>query len=92
MRARVTPLNLFKLIQALLSERHVTLGKEVDMIEKVISKRCPEELVLWSIVYDGLNIQIPLSITVIGYANDGAVVLEAGTSPELEYKAQLSLA
>lgn len=50
------------------------------MIEKVVSKWCSQELVLWSIVFDDLLIiQISLSIAVIDYADDGEVVVEADT-------------
>lgn len=92
LRARVTPLNLYKLVQAFLSERRAALGQGAARVEKEVSKGCPQGSVLspllWNIIFDDLlSAQTPTGVTVIGYADDGVVVIEADTRPELEHKA-----
>lgn len=52
------------------------------MIEKKVSKGCPQESVLapllWNLIFDDLlSILMPEGITVFGYTDYGALVIEA---------------
>ncbi|VVC42798.1 Reverse transcriptase domain, partial [Cinara cedri] len=66
-------------------------------VEKEISKGCPQGSVLapllWNLIFDDLlSATMPDRVTVFGYADDGAVVVEAGSRPEIEHRADLALA
>ncbi|MGI4816883.1 MAG: reverse transcriptase family protein [Janthinobacterium lividum] len=97
LRRRDTPPDLYYLVKDFLSGRRAVLRHKSVVVEKEISKGCPQGSVLapilWNLIFDDLlSAPMPIGVTVFGYADDGAVVVEAGSRPEIETRADLALA
>lgn len=79
---------LIKLVGSYLNERKVVLKVGGGVVEKVVSKGCPQGLILgpllWNVLFNGLLELDMGEVEVVAYADDAVVVVDAETRSEVE--------
>lgn len=94
--SRRTPEYLKRMIDSYLDDRILTYETESGTVEHKVTAGVPQGSVLgpflWNLMYDGmLNLELPRGATIVGFADDVAVVVTARTTGTLEISANESL-
>lgn len=96
LRVRGVDEDLIAIIRSYLSDRVIILQAEDEISEKSINSGVPQGSVLgpflWNVLYDEiLRIALPDGITLIGFADDIAMIATAENETQLENKANTAL-
>lgn len=86
---RATPVYLREIVRSYFTERILVVNKEVPAAQRPMTRRVPQGsvlgLTLWNVFYDDLlRVALPLGASLVGFADDVAVVAIARTTPLLE--------
>lgn len=85
---------LRRLIDSYLHDRSIVVGKDEEKLQ--CSRGVPQGSVLgptlWNVLYDKiLKISLPDGVTVVGYADDTAILTEAKLEQDLKWKTNMAL-
>ena len=94
--SRQTPEYLMQMINSYLSDRILIYDTDHGLVEYKVTSGVPQGSVLgpllWNIMYDGLlNLDLPDGSSLVGFADDVAVLVTARTTATLEIMANESL-